>query len=143
MLMPREKSCGAVVFKKNREVKYLLLYYEAGHWEFAKGLVEINEGEKTTVMRELKEETGIVDAQFIDVFREKISYFYRREGKTFYKEVVYYLVQVQSSEVKLSYEHVGYEWLDYQSAMERLSFQNAKDMLKKAHEFLKAKGVVS
>lgn len=141
--MPREKSCGVVVFKKDREVKYLLLYYEAGHWEFSKGLVEKNENEKTTAMRELKEETGITDAQFIDGFREKISYFYRREGKTFYKEAVYYLAQVQSSEVKLSYEHVGYEWLDYQSAMERLSFQNAKDVLKKAHEFLKAKGVVS
>jgi len=137
--MPREKSCGAVVFKKNREVKYLLLYYEAGHWEFAKGLVEKDESEKTTVMRELKEETGIADAQFIGGFREKISYFYRREGKTFYKEVVYYLVQAQSSEVKLSYEHAGYEWLNYQSAMGKLTFQNAKDVLKKAHEFLKAK----
>ncbi len=50
-----EKSCGAVVFFKNKEeTKYLLLRYEAGHWDFVKGNVEVNETEKETVLRELK-----------------------------------------------------------------------------------------
>lgn len=140
--MPREKSCGAVVFRKNQKVKYLLLHYGAGHWGFVKGQVEANESEKDTVTRELKEETGITDAQFVEGFREKISYFYRRRGETIYKEVVYHLVQAQSSEVKLSYEHVGYVWLRYQRAMERLSFKNAKNVLKKAHKLLKTRGII-
>ena len=39
--MLREKSCGAVVFiKKDDEVKFLLLNYAAGHWDFVKGNVE-------------------------------------------------------------------------------------------------------
>ena len=75
-----EKSCGAVVFKRDGEVEYLLLHYEAGHWDYVKGQVEQDESEKDTVTRELKEETGITDARFIEGFREEISYFYRRRG---------------------------------------------------------------
>ena len=138
-----EKSCGAVVFLKNSEVNYLLLRYGAGHWDFVKGNVEPNESEKDTVIRELQEETGIVDAQFIEDFREKIEYFYRRQGATIHKEVIFFLIETHTEKVKLSYEHVGYTWLNYQRAMEKLTFKNAKDVLQKAHKLLKARGAMS
>jgi 8-oxo-dGTP pyrophosphatase MutT (NUDIX family) len=130
------------VFVKNVDVHYLLLHYEAGHWDFVKGNVEPNESERDTVTRELREETGIVDAHFIDGFREKIEYFYRRQGATVHKEVVFFVIEACSEKVKLSYEHVGYDWLDYQRAIEKLTFKNAKDALQKAHEFLKARGII-
>ena len=139
--MLHEKSCGAVVFFKNVQVKYLLLQYEAGHWDFVKGNVEPNESEAETVLRELKEETGIVATQLIDGFREQIQYFYRRQGETIQKEVVFYLIQADTERVELSFEHVGYEWLDYQLALERLTFKNAKEVLQKAHAFLQANGL--
>lgn len=137
----REKSCGAVVFRKNSELEYLLLHYGAGHWDYVKGQVELNETEKDTVVRELKEETSIEDAHFIEGFREEIGYFYRREGKTILKKVVFFLVEAKKSEVRLSYEHVGYEWLTFQKAMERLTFSNARKVLTKAQGFLKAQGI--
>ena len=140
--MFREKSCGAIVFVKNVEVNYLLLHYEAGHWDFVKGNVEPSESERGTVIRELREETGIVDAQFIDDFKEKIEYFYRRQGTTIHKEVVFFLIEAHTEKIELSYEHVGYDWLDYQRAMEKLTFKNAKDMLQNAHEFLKKQGII-
>ncbi len=140
--MPRKISCGAVVFRKNQEIRYLLLRYEAGHWEFVKGEVEANEGERDTVIRELKEETGITDARFIGDFREKISYFFKSGGKTIYKEVTFFLIETQASDVELSHEHTGYEWLNYKNAMERLTFNNAKNVLKKAHNFLKAHRII-
>jgi bis(5'-nucleosidyl)-tetraphosphatase len=139
----REKSCGAVVFLKNKEGKYLLLHYEAGHWDFVKGNVEPNESEKDTVIRELQEETGIADGRFIDDFREKIEYFYRRQGATIHKEVIFFLIETHTEKVKLSYEHVGYTWLDYQNAMKRLTFKNAKEVLQKAHKLLKIRGIIS
>jgi bis(5'-nucleosidyl)-tetraphosphatase len=138
----REKSCGAIVFAKNVEVHYLLLHYEAGHWDFVKGNVEPNESERDTVVRELREETGIVDAEFIDGFRERIEYFYRRQGATVRKEVVFFIVEAHSEKVELSYEHVGCDWQDYQRAIEKLTFKNAKDALQKADEFLKARGII-
>ena len=140
--MLREKSCGAVMYiLKGDTVNYLLLNYEAGHWDFVKGNVEQNESEKETVVRELKEETGITNAQFIDSFREVIAYFYRRQGLTVHKEVVFYLMESNTDKVQLSFEHIGYIWLDYQHAMEKLTFKNAQDVLKKAHVFLKKKGI--
>ncbi len=138
-----EKSCGAVVFLKNKEkVNYLLLHYEAGHWDFVKGNVEPNETEKDTVVRELKEETGIDDPCFIEGFKEKVQYFYRRQGTTVHKEVVFYLIETQTEKVKLSYEHIGYVWLGYHAALEKVTFKNAKDILQKANEFLKTQGII-
>lgn len=134
--MPRIKSCGAVVYKKNTQVKYLLLYYGGGHWDFVKGEVEVGESEEETARRELAEETGLTDAQFIGDFREEISYFFRSAGQTIYKQVAYFLVQVKSSNVKLSYEHAEYAWLGYDEALKKLTFKNARDVLRKAHEFL-------
>ena len=130
------------MFVKDGEVHYLLLHYEAGHWDFVKGNVEPNESERETVTRELREETGIVEAQFIDGFRERIEYFYKRQGATIHKEVVFFIVEALSEKVELSYEHVGYDWLDYANAIQRLTFSNAKSALQKAHEFLRARGII-
>jgi 8-oxo-dGTP pyrophosphatase MutT (NUDIX family) len=139
----REKSCGAVVFiKKGDQILYLLLNYAARHWDFVKGNVEQGESEKQTVTRELKEETGIVDAIFVEGFRESISYFYRRQGLTVNKQVVFFLMESQIDRVELSFEHVGYVWLDFQHAMEKLTFKNAKDVLQKAGNFLSKQGII-
>ncbi len=140
--MFNEKSCGAVVFIKNPGVNYLLLHYEAGHWDFVKGNVEKNETEKETVLRELREETNIVDAQFVDGFRERITYFYRRQGKTIHKEVVFFLIEAHTGKVALSYEHIGYDWLDYLHAMKKLTFKNARNVLQNARNFLMKQGII-
>jgi 8-oxo-dGTP pyrophosphatase MutT (NUDIX family) len=139
--MLNEKSCGAVVYITSPDVKYLLLQYEAGHWDFVKGNVEAGENEQQTAIRELGEETGITDAKFIDGFKETISYFYKRQGATVLKEVVFFLMETKTANVKLSFEHIGFIWLMYDDAMRRLTFKNARDVLQKANEFLKKKGV--
>jgi 8-oxo-dGTP pyrophosphatase MutT (NUDIX family) len=125
------------VFTRNTEIKYLLLHYEAGHWDFVKGNVEPNETEEETVTRELKEETGITNASFIKNFRQTINYFYRAKGKTISKRVTLYLIETKETRVNLSFEHVGYEWLNYQQALERLTFKNSKQVLNNAQNHLK------
>ena len=112
--MLHEKSCGAVIYINNQEkTRYLLLNYAAGHWDFVKGNVEQGETERQTVTRELQEETAITDAQFIDNFRESINYFYRRQGLTINKEVVFFIMESKTEKVELSFEHIGFIWLDY------------------------------
>jgi 8-oxo-dGTP pyrophosphatase MutT (NUDIX family) len=134
-----EKSCGAVVYlRKNSAILYLLLHYEAGHWDFVKGNVEPNEAEKETVVRELREETGITDAKFLEGFKEHIEYYYRRQGDTVHKEVVFFLMETSTENITISFEHIGSVWLDYKGAMEKLTFKNAKDVLKKADAYLKS-----
>jgi bis(5'-nucleosidyl)-tetraphosphatase len=140
--MLNEKSCGAVVYVKDHETKYLLLQYEAGHWDFVKGNVEKGENEKQTAVRELGEETSITNARFIEGYREKIGYYYKRQGSTVYKEVVFFLMESPSADVKLSFEHIGFAWLTYEAAMEKLTFKNARDVLQKAREYLTKQGLI-
>ncbi|MFQ5815135.1 MAG: bis(5'-nucleosyl)-tetraphosphatase [Candidatus Hydrothermarchaeaceae archaeon] len=135
--MPVKISAGAVVYRREEgNTKYLLLHYQSGHWDFPKGNVERGEAERETVAREVAEETGISDVVFREGFREEIRYFYMREGRTIFKKVVFYLTEARTHEVKLSYEHIGYDWLSYEEALGRLTYRNAKDILKKAHDFL-------
>lgn len=137
--MPQEKSCGVVVFRHERGGgrKYLILHYEEGHWDFPKGHVEAGEEEKEAAIRETKEETGIADLEFLDGFRERIEYFYRQEGRTMHKEVFFFLAETKTRDVKLSFEHVGFEWLPYEEALARITFKNSKGVLEKAENFIK------
>jgi len=139
--MPNEKSCGIIIFRKGRGKgarKYLLLHYEEGHWGFPKGHVEKNESEHETAIREALEETGLSDLDFVTGFREHIEYFYKREGQTMHKEVFFFLARTSQPEkdVKLSSEHVGFKWLSYEKALDTLTYDNAKELLKKAEKFL-------
>ncbi|MCX6798480.1 MAG: NUDIX domain-containing protein, partial [Candidatus Diapherotrites archaeon] len=69
--MPHELSIGAVLFKRDsREPLFLLLHYAAGHWDFPKGHVEKGETERETLLREVREETGLIDVQLLQGFRE-------------------------------------------------------------------------
>ena len=135
--MKREKSAGAIVFRKEKEPKYLLLHYEAKHWDFPKGNIESKEEELETVKREIEEETGIKDIEFVMGFKEKIHYYYKLKDELMSKEVVFYLVKTDTEQVKLSFEHIGFAWLSYDKALDKLTFKNAKEILKKANEFLK------
>jgi 8-oxo-dGTP pyrophosphatase MutT (NUDIX family) len=135
--MLQERSCGAVVFLKNYNLIYLLLHYKGGHWGFVKGNIEPTESEKETVLRELEEETGITDGKFIDGFREKITYVYVRQGKPVFKQVIFFLVETNSKEVTLSFEHVDFIWAPFPEAMGYLTFNNSKNILKKANYYLK------
>jgi|Deesub1362A_J573_1020465.scaffolds.fasta_scaffold00115_70 8-oxo-dGTP pyrophosphatase MutT (NUDIX family) len=138
--MAREISAGAVVFKRNKDIKFLLLNYESGHWDFPKGNVEKGEDKRETAIREIREETSLKNIKIIEGFENKISYFYKREGKTIYKEVTFYLAETTTDTVSLSYEHRDYVWLNYQDAIKKLTYKNAKETLKKAWEFLNAAG---
>tara|TARA_B100001146_G_C15881790_1_gene306368 strand:+ start:88 stop:504 length:417 start_codon:yes stop_codon:yes gene_type:complete len=136
-----EKSCGLVVFNSN---KILLLKYsdnnaqgKGGHWDFPKGHVEQNETEIETALRELEEETGISKVKIIDNFRHSISYTFSRKSESISKEVIFFLASTVEKRVILSHEHIDYVWLDFNNALEKLTYENARQILKKALPYTK------
>jgi len=133
-----EKSCGLVVFRKeNGENFFLVLKYPGGHYDFPKGHVEPeDESEKATALRELEEETGIKNLRFVEGYREEISYIYNRKNKLSNKQVIFFLGETDEKDVKISDEHLHYYWLPYDDALEKLTFENAKSLLKSAKNLL-------
>jgi bis(5'-nucleosidyl)-tetraphosphatase len=137
--MIKEFSAGVVPYNKDIS-SYLVLHYEEGHWDFPKGHVEKGENEKDAALRELKEETGIKNAEILEGFKEKISYFFRAkymDNKVVFKEVVFFLAFVYETAVTLSYEHIGYKWARYEDALNTITYKNSKEVLKKAEQFIK------
>ena len=135
--MPIEKSAGAIVFRKeNSRTKYLLIQYGWGHWEFPRGLIEKGESLEETARREIKEEVGIEDIEFIPGFKEWFKFFFKLKGKDIMKIATFLLAETKTKEVKLSHEHKDYVWLEYKEALERLTFKNSKEVFKKANDFL-------
>ncbi len=140
--MPKEKSVGAVVFKHSgKENRFLLLHYGAGHWGFPKGHVERNETEAQTLFREVAEETGLHNVELLRGFKHYTSYFFRREGSTVFKEVVFFLVKAGQGKVRLSHEHKAFQWLPFEEAAKKLTFKNTRNMLRKANAFLQQRSL--
>lgn len=133
--MLEERSAGTVLYQDLPSGKmYLLLNYPSGHWDFVKGNIEKGETIRQTVLREVKEETGITDIDFVNGFEDKVEYYYQRDGKVIHKEVVFFLASTKTSEVTLSDEHCDYMWLDFNDSLEKLTYKTAKKLLGKVKD---------
>lgn len=148
--MAKEFSAGAVIFRKDPTgTQYLLLHYPSGsktkkeYWDFAKGHREAGETELATALREVFEETGLRNVRIVPGFREVITYYFKAEGKTVFKTVVFFVGETKEKTVRISSEHQGFLWLPFESAMKHLKFANAKKILTKADAFLHGKSVGS
>ncbi len=135
--MREERSAGAIVIHATGDhIEYLILHYPAGHWDFPKGNVEPGESEIDTAKREIREETGLTELRFIEGFMKTIQYYYKKNGYLIKKTVTFYLAESATRDVRLSFEHQGYLWLTIDEALSRVTYQNAKSILREAHKYL-------
>ncbi len=135
--MIEERSAGAVIFRKiENGYIYLLLHYPSGHWDFVKGKIEEGEQNQQTVIRESREETGISDLKFIDGFKETIEYNFQYDGKLVHKSVIFFLAKTETSNIVISHEHLDFAWLNFDDALEKTTYENARILLKKANKLL-------
>ena len=135
--MGTEKSAGIVLFRNNSgKNEFLLLNYPQGHWDFVKGKIEQNETLYEAAVRETREETGITNIEFIDGFEESVEYDFRFKKENIHKKVIFFLAKTDEKNIELSHEHNDYLWLEYSDALKKTTFENAKNVLTKANEFL-------
>ncbi|MBT3329358.1 MAG: NUDIX domain-containing protein [Nitrosopumilus sp.] len=135
--MIEETSAGIILYRKENSKKlFLLLHYPSGHWDFVKGKMEKGETIQQTAVRETKEETGITDITFVEDFEEWIGYNFKHKGELIQKKVVFFLAETKTKTIKISHEHSGYTWMDYNASMEKTTFENAKTVLTKAQRLL-------
>lgn len=129
--MKKEKSCGALVFRKNNSSYDLVLLRHrfGGHWSFPKGHVEHGENEHQTAIREVKEETG-VEISLLDGFRESVEYFPKPGVK---KQVVYFLGKALEENLVRQEEEISeVRWVTIEQAGDMVTFSNDKRLIRLA-----------
>lgn len=133
-----ETSCGVVLVNYGA---VLLLQYPQGHWDLPKGHVEADDSDrKATMRRELAEETGIADVTVLDGFEERTEYTFRHKGKRQSKEVYWYVAETETLDVNLSHEHRGYLWLDWDQALDTITHDETRSVVRLAQQFVKLYG---
>ncbi len=140
----REHSAGFVVWRRGRRGAEFLLVHSSEHsyWGFPKGLVEEGEDDLAAARRELEEETGLTRIRVDPDFRTSDEYSYDRAGVRFHKTVTYFLAEVLSGRTRLSEEHDDCAWLTFDAALEAVSYEGARRILRAARARLEFEGVV-
>lgn len=126
--MKFEKSCGAIVYRKNKNQIELLLIKNryGGHWSFPKGHMEGQETEVETALREVKEETGL-DVCLQEGFRQMVEYHPKPNVR---KQVVYFLGEADSPQFKRQEEEISrIIWSEIHRAYHMVTFQNDRDLI--------------
>ena len=134
--MKYEKSCGGVVFTRSgNQILYVIIRHRGGHCGFPKGHMEPGEEEKTTALREIREETGLT-VRLVDGFREQEVYLLPNKTDIT-KQVVYFLGEFSGQEICIQPEEISAAYLlPYREAMRKLPFPEARNVLADAHRFL-------
>jgi len=155
--MEIDRSWGAVVV--DNEQRFLLVQHSSGqHWSHPKGHSNPGETPFETAIREIREE-GDVDVALMDGFQMREAW-NLPDGRR--KEVVYYLGRKTGSTGKSRMgggelrtaaaareggnrlsdgeEILGRVWLPYHEALERLTYESGKRVLRGALDFLNPHG---
>ena len=129
--MTYEKSCGAIIVKKDQV--FLVKQRKAGDYNFPKGHVEKNETEIQTAIREVKEETNI-DITIYKEYRYEIHY---NPKENVDKTVVFFLANnVNNNTKKQDEEIANIGWFKYDEALNILTYDDAKKLLKQSYKDL-------
>lgn len=133
--MKQEKSCGAIILRKECEqLQTLLVKHNAGHWAFAKGHVEGQETEEQTALREIKEETNL-EVKLDTNFRTTVRYSPMEDVE---KEVVYFLAyKTEGKETPQLEEISEMKWLSVDEAMDTVTYERDREILQKVKNYLK------
>ena len=130
-------SAGAILFRDTRgRREYLLLKSRPGDWEFPKGGVEGDEELQQSAIREVTEEAGIEDFRLLDGFREDYDYVFEAGGNTIHKTVHLFVAKSFEASAELSKEHRDLQWRDYEQAINTITQDGPRDILREAHAFL-------
>ncbi len=132
-----EYSAGAFVYRHyGGAVLFLILKKQNGEYDLPKGHIEKGEDSEVAAKREILEETGI-EAQFDRFFSEITRYFFFNKGTRIAKQVRFFLCEAETAEVKISKEHLAYEWCDYSAAVKKLKFKDLVALMPKVKEYIR------
>jgi 8-oxo-dGTP pyrophosphatase MutT (NUDIX family) len=130
-----ETSAGGVVMhRRNGEPIYLLIRDSYGNWGFPKGHLENGERPEEAAVREVREETGLGDLRLRAPIHT-IDWYFRFRGRLIHKVCHFFLMESDdtSTSPQAAEGITACRWERFDDAVNLVSYDNARDVLRRAH----------
>lgn len=135
-----EVSAGGIVFRRMPELgtRFLLIRDSYDNWGFPKGHLEDGETPADAARRETAEETGLTDLALHGPIRV-IDWHFRFRGRHIHKFCHFFLFESVGCEPvpQLDEGITACAWHPLEGALQTLSYDNARGVLKRASEMVR------
>jgi 8-oxo-dGTP pyrophosphatase MutT (NUDIX family) len=133
-----ETSAGGVIVRWHDTVPYVLLILDPyKHWGFPKGHLENGETPDAAALREVAEETGLAHL-VLGPRLATIDWHFRARGRLIHKFCHFYLIESPHGDTTPQADEgiTACRWLPLPEAIEAISYDNAREVLRLAAERL-------
>jgi len=135
-----EVSAGGIVFRRpqGEPARFLLIRDSYRNWGFPKGHLEGDESPAQAALRETAEETGLERLLLHGPIRV-IDWHFRFRGRHIHKYCHFFLFESPDGEVCPQVDEgiTACQWRPLNEALELLSYDNARGVLKRAGEMVR------
>jgi 8-oxo-dGTP pyrophosphatase MutT (NUDIX family) len=135
-----EVSAGGIVFRRvpGQAAKYLLIRDSYKNWGFPKGHLEGDESPAEAAIRETAEETGL-DHLVLQGPIRVIDWHFRFRGRHIHKYCHFFLFESPDGEACPQVDEgiTACQWRPLPEALDLLSYDNARGVLKRAGEMVR------
>jgi 8-oxo-dGTP pyrophosphatase MutT (NUDIX family) len=135
-----EVSAGGIVFRRipGEAARYLLIRDSYNNWGFPKGHLEGDESPAQAALRETAEETGLANLILQGPIRV-IDWHFRFRGRHIHKYCHFFLFESPHGEACPQVDEgiTACQWRPLPEALEVLSYDNARGVLKRAGEMVR------
>ncbi len=116
---------------------FLLIRDSYANWGFPKGHLERGEAPESAALREVAEETGLSAVESRGPI-ETIDWYFRFRGRLIHKVCHFYLMEsvIAHTSPQETEGITECQWIPYDVAAEMVSYANARQVLRRAHEMV-------
>ena len=133
-----ETSAGGVVVRVDNGCAFFLLIRDSyKNWGFPKGHLEPGETPDAAALREVNEETGLGDLRLRGEI-STIDWYFRFRGRLVHKVCHFYLMETATTLTSPQRDEgiTACRWEPFDRAAELISYENARAVLRRAHELV-------